>query len=241
VIDARVRAVLTDIEGTTGSIAFVHDVLFPYADAHLAEFVGRGGARPEVRLLLDEAAAIAEVDPHDDEGIVRALRTWIVEDRKITPLKALQGMIWQSGYERGELLGHVYDDAVAALRAWHAAGIILAIYSSGSVAAQKLLFGYSVAGNLTPLFADYFDTTVGAKTEASSYERIAAALGIVPAEGLFLSDAPGELDAARESGWATAQVLRPGTKATPTHDRIGSFAEITVVNTIENRRLLEHD
>ena len=240
-IDARVRAVLTDIEGTTGSIAFVRDVLFPYADARIAEFVGRYGARPEVRSLLDETAAIAEVDPRDDDGIVRALRTWIVEDRKTTSLKTLQGMIWQSGYERGELHGHVYDDAVAALRAWHAVGIILAIYSSGSVPAQKLLFGHSIAGDLTPLFAGYFDTTVGAKTEASSYGRIAAALGIVPAEGLFLSDAPEELDAARKSGWATAQVVRPGTTASPTHDRIGSFAEITVVNTIENQRFLKRD
>jgi len=224
----RVRAVLTDIEGTTGSIAFVRDVLFPYAAAHLASFVAADGARAEVRSLLDEAAALAGVDAHDDAAIVAVLRAWIADDKKITPLKAIQGRIWASGYERGELHGHVYDDAVDALRAWHAAGIPLAIYSSGSVAAQQLLFRHSVAGDLTPLFSGYFDTTSGAKTEPSSYDRIAAALGIAPREGLFLSDAPRELDAARAAGWQTMQLVRAGTAPALDHARVGSFAEIAL-------------
>jgi len=225
---ARVRAVLTDIEGTTGSIAFVRDVLFPYAAAHLPSFVAAYGERAELRLLLDEAAALAGVDAHDDAAIVAALRSWIADDRKVTPLKAIQGQIWASGYERGELLGHVYGDAVDALRAWHAAGIPLAIYSSGSVTAQRLLFRHSVVGDLTPLFSAYFDTTSGAKTEPASYERIAGTLRIAPGDGLFLSDARGELDAARAAGWRTTQLVRPGTTPTFDHARVGSFAEIAL-------------
>lgn len=225
-IAARVRAVLTDIEGTTGSIAFVRDVLFPYAHTHLAAFVAAHVGDATVRALLAEAAAIAGTDPHDDAASVATLRAWIDADRKITPLKALQGMIWADGYARGDLRGHVYDDAVRELRAWHAAGVPLAIYSSGSIAAQQLLFRHSIAGDLTPLFAAYFDTTSGAKTERASYEGIAAALRIAPEDGLFLSDAAGELDAARAAGWQTLQVVRAGTTPAADHERVASFTEI---------------
>ena len=225
-IAARVRAVLTDIEGTTGSIAFVRDVLFPYAHAHLAAFVAAHAGDAAVRALLAEAAAIAGSDPLDDAAIVATLRAWIDADRKITPLKALQGMIWADGYARGDLRGHVYDDAVRELRVWHAAGVPLAIYSSGSIVAQQLLFRHSIAGDLTPLFAAYFDTTSGAKTERASYARIAAALRIAPEDGLFLSDAAGELDAARAAGWRTLQLVRAGTTPVADHERVVSFTEI---------------
>ncbi len=225
-IAARVRAVLTDIEGTTGSIAFVRDVLFPYADTHLRAFVATEGGRPEVRALLDEAAAIAEVDPHDDDAIVGALRAWIAADKKITPLKALQGLIWENGYKRGELRGHVYHDAANALKRWFESGIILAVYSSGSVAAQKLLFGHSIDGDLTPLFSAYFDTTIGAKSDSSSYERIAEALGLDPGDGIFLSDVGAELDAAHFAGWKTAQIVRPGTIGCAHHHRAVDFDQL---------------
>lgn len=179
------RAIVTDIEGTTSSIAFVHEVLFPYARAHLPAFV-------------DDPAEVAE------------LRRWIDEDRKTPSLKALQGRIWRRGYESGELVAHVYDDAVRGLRAWRAAGVRLHVYSSGSAAAQKLLFGHSLAGDLTPLFERYFDTGVGPKTSADSYGRIAAELGLEPGAILFLSDAAAEIEAARAGGLQAVRIVRDG-------------------------------
>ena len=147
------RAILTDIEGTTSSIAFVAETLFPYARERLPAFVA---AHPdEAAPILAEVAAMEPGDP------VATLTRWIDEDRKATPLKTLQGMIWADGYRERAFTGHIYPDAAAALRRWHEAGIALYVFSSGSVAAQKLLFGHSDAGDLTPLFSGYFDTTTG--------------------------------------------------------------------------------
>ena len=186
------KAVLTDIEGTTSSIAFVAEVLFPYARDRLAAYVA---AHPvETAPILAEVAAIEPGDP------VATLLRWIDEDRKATPLKTLQGMIWADGYASGAFTGHVYPDAAAALRRWHAAGVKLYVFSSGSVAAQKLLFGFSDAGDLTPLFSGYFDTTSGPKREAASYAAIAAQIGEAPADILFLSDTAEEVAAARNAG-----------------------------------------
>ncbi|MGK4008881.1 acireductone synthase [Sorangium sp. So ce1036] len=211
------RAVVTDIEGTTSSIAFVKEVLFPYARRHLAAFVASRSGDPEVRRHLDEARALAgEVGPGDD-ALVALLLRWIDEDRKATPLKALQGLIWADGYARGELTGHVHPDAAAALRAWHARGLRLYVYSSGSVAAQKLLFGHTAHGDLTPLFSGYFDTTTGPKTEPRSYRLIAQALDLPPADILFLSDSVAELDAARGAGLRTACLDRGEAPIAPGH------------------------
>jgi enolase-phosphatase E1 len=186
------RAILTDIEGTTSSIAFVAETLFPYARARLPTFVA---AHPDAAApILAEVAAAEPGDP------VATLTRWIDEDRKATPLKTLQGMIWADGYREGAFTGHIYADAVAALRRWHDAGIALYVFSSGSVAAQKLLFGHSDAGDLTPLFSGYFDTTTGPKRVAASYRAIAAAIGIAPDDVLFLSDTPEEIAAARDAG-----------------------------------------
>ncbi|MDO7843501.1 acireductone synthase [Sphingomonas immobilis] len=186
------RAILTDIEGTTTSISFVADVLFIHAREHLAEYVA---AHPEETApILAEVAATGESDP------VATLIRWIDEDRKVTPLKTLQGMIWADGYISGAFTGHVYDDAVAGLRRFHAAGVALYVFSSGSVAAQKLLFGHSDAGDLTPLFSGYFDTTTGPKREAASYAAIAREIDVPPEEILFLSDTPEEVGAAQKAG-----------------------------------------
>jgi enolase-phosphatase E1 len=205
----RCAAIVTDIEGTTGSISFVRDVLFPYAQDHLSGFIARRRADPEVaQLLRDTAFAAAEPDASDDR-LIAVLGEWMAEDRKITPLKTLQGLIWVEGYARGVLHGHVYADAAAGLRRWHAAGVGLYVYSSGSVAAQKLLFAHSSAGDLTPLFSGYFDTTSGAKTEPDSYRRIGAAVGRSATEILFLSDREAELDAAKLAGWQVACLARP--------------------------------
>lgn len=208
------KAILTDIEGTTSSIAFVADVLFPYARAHLAAYIAAHPA--ETAPILAEVAASEPGDP------VATLLRWIDEDRKATPLKALQGMIWADGYASGAFRGHIYPDAVAGLQRWHAAGIALYVFSSGSVPAQKLLFGHSEAGDLTPLFSGYFDTTTGPKREAASYATIAEAIGIAPADVLFLSDTAEEIAAARGAGMAARLIDRAGSAGD-----IASFDDIT--------------
>jgi enolase-phosphatase E1 len=193
------QAILLDIEGTTSSIAFVTEVLFPYARTHLRDFVAAHA---------DAVAPILAEVPGDDP--VATLLDWIDEDRKATPLKALQGMIWAQGYADGTLKGHVYPDTPQALKHWRGAGIPVHIYSSGSIAAQKLLFRNSVAGDLTPLLSGYFDTTSGQKRDAGSYARIAAALGLPPAAMLFVSDIRAELDAARAAGMQALLIARDG-------------------------------
>ena len=199
--------ILTDIEGTTSSISFVKEVLFPYARKALPGFVRAHGDEPEVRRWLD-AVATEHGAMCDDAMIVETLQGWIDEDRKHTALKALQGMVWRQGYLSGELQADMYPDAAAGLRRWHGAGHRLAVYSSGSVAAQQLLFAHTDAGDLSPLFDAFFDTEAGPKREADSYRTIAARLG-APAPGIvFLSDVVAELDAAREAGMRTVLLDR---------------------------------
>ena len=197
-----VKAVLTDIEGTTSSIAFVTDTLFPYARTRLADYIATHPA--ETAPLLDAVRAEESGDP------VETLLRWIDEDRKATPLKTLQGLIWAEGYADGTLKGHAYPDAVDALRRWHAQGLALYVYSSGSIAAQKLIFGYSNAGDLTPLFSGYFDTSSGPKREAQSYRHIAGEIGLPAAEILFLSDNAQEIVAAQAAGMQVLHIDRDG-------------------------------
>jgi enolase-phosphatase E1 len=204
-----ITAIVTDIEGTTSSLSFVKDVLFPYAREHVAEFVRSHGRDAAVRKLLE--AVQAEVGkPLSDAECVAQLQRWIDEDKKITPLKALQGMIWEAGYRHGDFTGHVYEDAVRNLSRWREQGIALYVFSSGSVQAQRLIFGYSDFGDLTPLFSGYFDTTIGAKREAGAYRKIAAAVAASPAQILFLSDIKEELDAAHAAGMHTVWLVRDG-------------------------------
>jgi enolase-phosphatase E1 len=215
------RAIVTDIEGTTGSIAFVHEVLFPYARSRLAEFIAahRDEAEPALAQVRATASELSDIE------LVAVLRRWIDEDRKAAPLKTLQGMIWRKGYESGELVGHIYDDAVRGLRRWRAAGLGLNIYSSGSVQAQKLLFAHSVAGDLTGLIDGYFDTGVGPKTSPQSYRRIAAELRLDPGQILFLSDTVAEIEAARSAGMQAIRIARDGA-AQP--GEAASFDEIVI-------------
>ncbi|MES2490574.1 MAG: acireductone synthase, partial [Pseudomonadota bacterium] len=166
-----IKVILTDIEGTTSSIDFVHQTLFPYAKAHMRSFLRENADSEELQQQLFEIERI-EQDALSLDAAADVLERWIVEDRKVTPLKALQGMIWRQGYEAGELKGHVYADTPEYLRQWHAQGLKLYVYSSGSVEAQKLIFGYTAYGDLTKLFSGYFDTRVGGKREAASYQAI---------------------------------------------------------------------
>ncbi|NOT88766.1 MAG: acireductone synthase [Lysobacter sp.] len=199
--------ILTDIEGTTSSISFVKDVLFPYARDALPGFVRQHGLRDDVRRWLD-AVATEHGAVCSDDVIVEILQGMIDEDRKHTALKALQGMIWGEGYDNADFTAHIYPDAATMLRQWHAAGHPLAVYSSGSVPAQKLFFGHTDAGDLTTLFGGWFDTEVGHKREAGSYREIARRLDRPAEDILFLSDVVEELDAAREAGMRTMLIDR---------------------------------
>jgi enolase-phosphatase E1 len=203
-----IRAILTDIEGTTSSIDFVKDTLFPYARKRLPAFIETHADKPDVQHWLHEAAKEAGLVSASQQEIIRLLQCWIDEDRKATPLKALQGMIWDEGYRDGEFLAHVYADVAPRLQAWKKQGVDLYVYSSGSVAAQKLLFAHSEAGDLAPLFSGYFDTETGPKRDAESYRHIVAAIGLPASEVLFLSDVTQELDAARSAGLRTTLLAR---------------------------------
>ena len=224
--------ILTDIEGTTSSISFVRDVLFPYARRALPGFVREHGDEPEVRRWLDQVA-VENGGVCSDDMIVETLQGWIDEDRKHTALKALQGMVWDAGYRNADFTAPLYEDVAPALRAWHDAGHPLAVYSSGSVPAQKLLFGHTDAGDLTSMFSAWFDTAVGHKRDADSYRRIAAEYGGNAGDILFLSDIVEELDAARDAGMRTALLDRredyPAPRlgdATHGHVRVETFAGI---------------
>ena len=191
-----VKAIITDIEGTTTSLAFVKEVLFPYARAHLATYVSHHHntvalAAPlhEVRQLMNKPqASLAEC--------IDQLIVWIDQDAKITPLKAIQGLLWEEGYKKGDYQGHLYEDAHHFLTKWHQQGIPLYVYSSGSVYAQQLLFQHTAYGDLRPLFSGYFDTRIGAKKDAASYQVIAQQIDAQPSELVFLSDISAELVAA---------------------------------------------
>ncbi|HWM94943.1 MAG TPA: acireductone synthase [Thermoanaerobaculia bacterium] len=226
-------AVLTDIEGTTTSISFVYDVLFPYAAARLEEYCSKPDPDPELADALahlrrehaEEAARDASLPPFGNgAGYARRL---MAEDRKSTGLKLLQGVIWDEGYRTGALRSHVFPDVPPALAAWRAAGIRLRVFSSGSVRAQKLLFAHTGAGDLTPLFEGFHDTTTGPKREATSYTAIAEAYALPAGEILFLSDVREELDAAAEAGMQTGLLVRPGNRSAETggHRVYGDFGE----------------
>ena len=217
------RIVVVDIEGTVTPISFVKEILFPYSRRRLSKFVALHGRDPEVAAALEEARSLAQGgDP------VIALAKWIDEDRKVGPLKTVQGLIWEEGYVTGVLQAPVYPDAAQALRSWYDAGVTLAVYSSGSVPAQKLLFAHSDQGDLTPLFSGWFDLATGPKLEADSYRKIAAELG---GSGLFLSDHPGELDAAEAAGWQAIRLDRgKESMAAPpsSHRTVKSLTEIAL-------------
>ncbi|HEX7989877.1 MAG TPA: acireductone synthase [Stenotrophomonas sp.] len=230
-----IKAILTDIEGTTSSISFVKEVLFPYARNALPGFVQAHGNEPQVRQWLDVVATEIAASACQDEVIVETLQGWIDQDRKHTALKALQGMLWDVGYRNGDYTAHLYPEVADVLRGWQASGLPLYVYSSGSVPAQKLFFGFSDAGDLNSLFSGNFDTEVGGKREAPSYAHIAKAINIDPAEILFLSDVVEELDAAREAGLQTVLVDRlsdypqPRTgEATHGHTRVERFDQIVL-------------
>lgn len=227
------RAIVVDIEGTVGSIAFVRTVLFPYARRKLPDWIARHGQEPETRRWLDVMAAElrARQRPCDDAQVLAELLRFVEEDRKHTALKALQGLVWEDGYRLGEYRAHVYPDAVTALQRWHQDGHRLYVYSSGSVSAQRLFFEHTEHGSLLPLFSGFFDTEIGGKREVTSYQRIAQQIdqGSASERPLFCSDVLEELDAAREAHFETLLLDRPHDYPSPRtdshgHRRVTSFA-----------------
>ena len=210
---------LTDIEGTTTPLAFVHQVLFPYARARLPAFCARHAGAP----VLD---AVREAAP--GQAPLQALLAWMAADAKIAPLKTIQGMIWAEGYAAGELTATLYPDVAPTLRRWHGAGLRLNVYSSGAVAAQRLLFRHSGDGDLSDLFDGFFDTAMGPKRDAASYTAIASAIGLAAGKLLFLSDVEAELDAAGQAGMLTCQLVRPAdrTLAATRHPVAQDFDEV---------------
>ncbi|MCA7013047.1 acireductone synthase [Dickeya dadantii] len=221
-----INAIVTDIEGTTSDIRFVHNVLFPYARARLADAVAQGERDPEIAAALTLTRQELGQPDATPAQLLAAFNQFMDEDRKSPALKLLQGIIWRSGYRNGDFRGHVYDDVAPQLRAWHQQGIALYVYSSGSVEAQQLLFGHSDAGDLRQLFSDYFDTRVGAKRETASYHNIARAIGLPAGELLFLSDIRQELDAAEQAGWHTCQLIRDDADTDSRHRQVNRFDQI---------------
>ncbi len=203
-----IRAVVTDIEGTTSSISFVKDVLFPYARQRLAGYIAAHSGDPAVRTALAEARGIAGTPDLSQDETIALLQGWIDADRKATPLKTLQGLIWEDGYRSATLKGDIYPDAAEFLARWRNEGLSLYVYSSGSVLAQQLIFGHTEFGDLSILFSGFFDTMVGAKTDPGSYTAIAEAADLPPFRMLFLSDNTAELDAARAAGMITIALDR---------------------------------
>ncbi|GHI08931.1 enolase [Streptomyces cellostaticus] len=228
-----VDAVVLDIEGTTSATGFVVDVLYPYARSRFAALLTERADDPEVARAVAQVRELTGEPDADAVQVEKTLDAWLDEDRKATPLKTLQGVIWSEGFARGDLVSHFYDDVVPALRAWHAAGLRLYVYSSGSVAAQRAWFSSTPEGDLLPLVSGLYDTeNAGPKQEPESYRRIASATGVEPGRLLFLSDRPGELDAARAAGWRTVGIRRPGEpyyeQGVGDHAQAGAFDQITV-------------
>ncbi|KAM9455411.1 enolase-phosphatase E1 [Clarias gariepinus] len=251
-VPENVSVILLDIEGTTTPITFVKDVLFPYIKEHLEEYLGahweEDECKQDVQLLKKQteedlkqnrACPVHAVDQtvHTDEEkaireVVDSVLWQMDADRKTTALKQLQGHMWRAAYVSGRIKGEVYQDVVPTIRRWKQDGLKVYIYSSGSIEAQKLLFGYSVQGDLLDLFDGHFDTNIGAKVESKSYEKIAERIGCSPEEIMFLTDVTREAKAAEDAGVNVAVVVRPGNMELTEEER-SHYTTITTFNQLK--------
>ena len=227
---SNIKYILTDIEGTTSSISFVADELFPYFRKNI-QVLSSLKANETVKQAFEETILISQELENKsistDEEIIETLFRWSIEDKKYTPLKAVQGIIWENGYKSGELKGHVYPEVKEQLDKWSKHDVQLGVFSSGSVTAQKLIFGYSVSGDLTPFFSNYFDTKTGTKRDVQTYSKIAEILSLNPSEILFLSDIYEELEAADQAGYQTIQLVRESVEKR-WKTQVNSFVEILI-------------
>lgn len=238
-VTTDIEAILLDIEGTTSSIDFVYDVMFPYARKNFASYLQQhfktDAVQDALPLLANDlgfdsvhsmfAANVGGQDDSPEDAVHRALIGLMDDDVKSTGLKKLQGLVWESGFRSGEMVAHLYDDVAPAIAKWKSNGIDVRIYSSGSVYAQKLFFGHSLAGDLLPHFSGHYDTTIGHKREPASYRAIAE--DWMEAEKiLFISDVAEELDAARLAGMQVVLSVRPGNKPVADQDRYGAVTSL---------------
>ncbi len=241
-LNLRARGVLLDIEGTTSSISFVHDVMFPYVRQHLDSFLDEHFQRADVMAASEQIARdaghsglsqwAASADSPAEQLIVTEVHRLMDGDVKATGLKALQGLIWENGFRDGSLRAHVYPDVIPQIRLWREAGCDVRIYSSGSIATQKLFFAHlDGLGDCLQLFSGHYDTTIGSKKESASYQRVAADWGLAANEIVFVSDIAAELTAAQAAGLKAIGSVRPGN--TPLPDtlevpRIDTFAALII-------------
>lgn len=224
------KCILMDIEGTTSAIDFVHKVLFPYASQKLQSFILSHIHDPPIQDILFKAASALNINDLNEETIpdlVKGLKSWIDQDLKHPALKALQGYIWEAGYKQQDYTGHIYDDVLPNWQLWRTRNLKLAIYSSGSIKAQKLLYQHTEYGDLTAYLSAYFDTTTGPKKQQASYKKIADILELNTEEILFLSDAEQELSAAQEAGMQTIQIVRPGT---PSSEKFATASDFNAIS-----------
>jgi len=221
-----IKAVVLDIEGTTCPVSFVSQTLFPYAQKQLDKTICNRDRQPIISKLIQETIAewLQDTDPVSkallvqaknqttlsEEDVVGYLKHLIESDRKSTALKELQGIIWEQGFISGELKPSLYADVIPALKNWKKQGLILAVYSSGSIKAQQLLYSHTTSGNISNIFDQWFDTRTGSKLETKSYKKISEVLGIKPQSIVFVSDHPEECDAAQASGMLTKFCYREG-------------------------------
>lgn len=219
-----IKAIVTDVEGTTSSISFVKDILFPYAKLHMAEFLQKNENEPEVAEQLKAIEDISSALDLDEK--IEQLLQWMEKDEKLTPLKVIQGLIWEKGYKDGDFHGHIYKDAYEALRQWHEKEIKLYVYSSGSIHAQQLLFGHTSYGDITEFFSGYYDTKIGKKTDPLSYLHIIQSVSFNASQILFLSDVTEELDAAKQTGMSTYCINRETETSSGDHPQANDFSEI---------------
>lgn len=229
-----VDAVVLDIEGTTSATGFVVDVLYPYARERFGELLASRGDEPAVARAVAQVRELAGEPDADAGRVEKILGEWVDADRKATPLKTLQGILWAEGFARGELVSHFYPEVIGVLRGWAADGVRLYVYSSGSVAAQRAWFTCSPEGSLMELVSGFYDTeNAGPKQEPESYRTISATVGVAAERTLFLSDRLGELDAARDAGWLTVGVRRAGepyfAAGVGGHPEAAAFDEISLV------------
>ena len=224
----KTKVILTDIEGTTSSISFVKDVLFPYSYKKLPSFLRDNSKNSEIQTLLKDIEALTSIPSHDIERIISQCLKWIDEDQKVTPLKSLQGLIWKEGYENSDYKAHMYPDAYEKLKQWRNS-FPLYVYSSGSILAQKLFFSNTEFGDITSFFSGYFDTSIGNKSEEKSYTQIAEEIKVIPDEILFLTDMEKEVEAAKAAGFQTCLIKREGEISNNSDTMIRSnFHEITI-------------
>ena len=236
---------LLDIEGTTCPVSFVAEVLFPYARAEMAAYLARHGEQPELKALVESVQHSWQADPHPEAQrllretggeaadspalqVVPYLHWLIDQDIKLTELKDLQGRIWEAGYGNGTITAPLFSDVPEALQRWHDQGLVLAVYSSGSVPAQQLLYRHSQVGDLSDLFSHWFDTRSGAKQESESYRRITQAMAVPPEQVLFISDSRAELEAASAAGLAVLFSDREGNpqRESGGFERISTYSQL---------------